>query len=65
MALWLNRAGRSGEYESKFLSDGRIYLTWEDLSQDLSKVSEKKDLYELLDTQYPDNKPARIRNWGG
>lgn len=64
MSLWLVRAGRSGEYESKFLSEGRIYLTWEDLSQDLSKVSDKKELYKLLNKVYPNNKAARIRNWG-
>ena len=63
MALWLVRAGRSGEYESKFLSEGRIYLTWDDLSYDLSKLSNKKELYELLNKVYPNNKAGRIRNW--
>jgi len=27
MSIWLFRAGRNGEYESKFLEDKRIYLT--------------------------------------
>lgn len=63
MALWLVRAGSSGEYESKFLSEGRIYLTWDDFSHDLSKISSKEELYELLNNTYPDNKAARIRNW--
>jgi restriction system protein len=63
MALWLVRAGSSGEYESKFLTEGKIYLTWDDLSDDLSKIANKKELYELLNTVYPNNKSRRIRNW--
>jgi len=63
MSLWLVRAGSSGEYENKFLSEGRIYLTWEDLSHDLSKIPDKDELFELLNNVYPDNKVARIRNW--
>lgn len=35
MALWLARA--YGEHESNFFEDGRIYLTWQDLTDmDLS-----------------------------
>ncbi len=64
MAIWLVRAGSSGEYENKFLSENRIYLTWDDLKQDLSKISDKKELYDLLNHVYPNNKSARIRNWG-
>ena len=63
MGLWLVRAGGSGEYEQKFLSEGRIYLTWDDLSDDLNKIDTKRDLYDLLVSIYPDNKPASIRNW--
>ncbi len=64
MALWLVRAGSSGEYENKFISEGRIYLTWDDLPHDLRKVTDKKELYELLSEVFPNNKVARIRNWG-
>ena len=64
MSLWLVRAGSSGEYENKFLSEGRIYLTWDNLSNDLSQVKDKKELYALLNSIYPDNKPGKIRNWG-
>jgi len=65
MALWMVRAGKAGEYENKFLSEGKIYLTWEDLFQDLLKTSSKKDLTELLDETYPDSKKGTIRNWLG
>lgn len=65
MAIWLVRAGQNGEYENKFLSEGRIYLTWEKLGTDLSEISEKPRLLELLNNVYPDNKQGRIRNWAG
>lgn len=32
MSIWLFRAGRNGEYESKFLEDKRIYLGVTDIS---------------------------------
>lgn len=41
MALWLNRAGRHGEFEKRFLDDDRIYLTWDNLKHDLSKIEKK------------------------
>lgn len=65
MALWLVRAGSAGQYENKFLDENRIYLTWEGLSDDLSKLKEKTDLYDLLLKTYPDEKPGTIRNWAG
>ena len=63
MALWLVRAGRNGEYEDKFLSEGRIYLTWDGLSEDLAKITDKNKLFDLLNKTYPDNNIRRIRNW--
>lgn len=65
MALWLVRAGKLGEYETKFLEENRIYLTWEGLTNDLSKLHDKRSLYEFLLKQYKDEKPAAIRNWTG
>ena len=37
MSLCLIRAGSLGESESKFLEEGRVYVTWNDLSQNLLK----------------------------
>jgi len=65
MALWLVRAGKLGEYETKFLEENRIYLTWETLTNDLSKLHDKRSLYELLLKHYKDDKTAAIRNWTG
>lgn len=52
MSIWLFRAGANGEYESKFLNDGRVYLTWDDLNIDLNEFEDKTELYETLLNMY-------------
>ncbi len=65
MALWLNRSGRHCEYESRFLDDNRIYLTWDHLSRDLSNIADRKQLMALLEEIYPKAKHGkRIQNSG-
>lgn len=64
MALWLSRAGKHGEYELRFLKENRIYLTWEELNRDLSEVSTKTALRELLQEVYNYSKGALI-NYSG
>lgn len=63
MALWLFRAGSRGEYETKFLNDKRVYITWQNLNHDLSKLHSRKELMALLDKTYPDNKPKALQNY--
>lgn len=63
MSVWLVRAGGSGEYEAKFLSEGRIYVTWDGLDADLAKLSDRAQLQQLLAQTYPDTKSGAIRNW--
>ncbi|XMB66642.1 hypothetical protein RI065_10105 [Mycoplasmatota bacterium zrk1] len=41
MAVWLNRAGKHGQHEVKFLDDNRIYLTWDNLGIDLYKINDR------------------------
>ncbi|MFN3165556.1 MAG: restriction endonuclease [Phycisphaeraceae bacterium] len=53
MALWLNRSGRHCEHESKFLDDGRIYLTWWGLNKNLAKLTTRDDLMSVLAEVYP------------
>lgn len=65
MALWLVRAGKHGEHEAKILGDDRIYLTWDGLSHDLSKLSSRPEMDALLAEVYPDDPPARRRNYAG
>jgi restriction system protein len=63
MAIWLTRAGSSGEYERKFLDEGKVYLTWDDLNENLQALSTREDLLACLERVYPNGKPARNRNW--
>jgi len=65
MALWLVRAGSLGEYEEKFIIENKIYLTWEGISKDLSKIEDEITLYRLLLDRYENTKPATARNWTG
>jgi restriction system protein len=53
MALWLNRSGRHGEHEDKFLKENRIYLTWGSLNQNLGKLKDRKDLMPVLAEVFP------------
>ena len=65
MAVWLFRAGKSGEYETKFLNDGKIYLTWDELNTDLSQLSDREELLDFLLQFYSDAKRNTVRNWLG
>ena len=38
MALWLVRAGKHGEYEKRFLDEGRVYCTCNDFNHSLGEV---------------------------
>ena len=62
MELWLTRAGSHGEYEQKFLDEGRIFLTWDGLNQDLSTLKSRELLLDLLENNYPNEKLKRLQN---
>ena len=40
MSMWLVRAGSHGEYELKFIQEGRVYVTWDELNVDLYKLQQ-------------------------
>src|SRR5262245_32508914 len=63
MAVWLVRAGSHGEYELKFIQENRVYVTWDDLNVNLSKLAEKEQLADAMMQRYPDTKPKAISNW--
>jgi Uncharacterized conserved protein len=66
MALWLVRAGKYGEYESHFLENGVVNLTWEGLEDtDLSKAKDYDDIKRIVLDTYPDERPRRLGNWAG
>ncbi len=66
MALWLVRAGKYGEYEERFLTNGLINLTWhgiEDLN--LSTAKDYAGIKELVHRAYPNESSRRLGNWAG
>lgn len=62
MSLWLIRAGSHGEFESKFLEESRVYVTWENLSHDLLKLESKAALIDALKIIDPEAKPKKLLN---
>ena len=65
MALWMVRAGKHGEHEGRFFGDNRIYLTWDELSEDLHVLKDKAAVRRRLEKAYPTASPAKISNHTG
>lgn len=65
MNLWLIRAGRTGQYEQKFLEEGRVYVTWNNLDTDLTTLKERQELVDILSRNDPEAKPGKLRNHAG
>ena len=63
MSMWLCRAGRYGESENKFLEDGKIYCTWDSLSESIQKFHNKQDLQQYFIDNNPDIKTRTAINW--
>ena len=63
MSLWLIRAGRHGEFESKFLEENRVYVTWNDLALNLLKHASRESLMKGLVELYKESKLNTVRNW--
>lgn len=63
MALWLVRCGTHGEHEKRFLSEKRVFFTWEGLNRDLSSGQTREDFYALLREVYPSEGAGKIQNW--
>jgi len=58
----LVRGGSEGEHEEKFLSESRVYVTWEGLNVDLKKL-DWDGLLKKLQEIYDDAGKGRITNW--
>jgi len=54
MKIWGVRGGPNGEYEQRFLSEGRIYLVLENFDFDLEASGDRDDLKAPLKAQYPE-----------
>lgn len=64
MAVWLIRAGKSGEREQLALEQSLSVIGWAEIS-DLSRVSTREQLESLCRERYPDSKQNRISNYVG
>jgi restriction system protein len=65
MALWLIRAGSEGEYERKFLDEERVYLTWDELVDDLTKAKTREAVTDVMRRCLPDAGEGKLRNYVG
>lgn len=63
MAVWLIRAGSDGEYEQKFIQEGRVYATWDGLNVDLRRLRERGELIAVLTELRGSAKHKTILNW--
>jgi restriction system protein len=64
MAIWLVRAGAHGEFQAKFLSENRVYVTWDRLDLNLKNLPNREALLEAMKGFYPDAKPKVLINYG-
>jgi restriction system protein len=66
VALWLIRAGKYGEHESRFIDDGRIYLTWGGLTgTSLAGAADYDAIKQIVVSTYPNEPPRKVGNWAG
>lgn len=61
MAVWMVRAGRSGEREDFALSESLAVIGWDELG-DLTGVRSRGDAEALIRAAHPDAKPNAVRN---
>lgn len=63
MSIWLCRAGRNGEHESKFLEEGKIYFTFEEIDIPITSIGSKVALKEYFMSVMPSVKIGTAQNW--
>lgn len=63
MSIWLVRAGTHGEYEQKFLEEGRVYVTWDRLDLNVAAQPDRETFTREFSARYPDSKPKAVSNW--
>jgi restriction system protein len=66
MALWLVRGGSHGEYESKFIEENRVFLTWGELTAtDMTSIVDYDGIRSRLSQYFPNEPVRRVGNWSG
>jgi restriction system protein len=63
MSVWLIRAGKDGEDEARFLSNGKAYLGWPEVNIDLSLAVDRQNFTTTIQEFYPDRGVRTVRNW--
>ena len=64
MALWLVRGGKYGEYESDFIDQNVVCLTWAEVTaDDLSNMTSRDEVREHIERVRPDESAPTINNW--
>jgi restriction system protein len=59
------RPGPHGEHEKRFFTEGRIYLTWDELPNDLHALKDNRGIREALRASGSTAPPGRIAAWTG
>lgn len=61
MALWLVRAGKHGEHETRFFEDNKIYLTWSGVENErLNEATTFEQMRALVTRTYPNRSVAWV-----
>lgn len=63
MAIWVNRAGKLGEFENKFIESKRIYCTWDNLPVSIMSFATKQDIQQYFVDSDPEVKVKTAMNW--
>jgi restriction system protein len=61
MAIWLVRAGKSGEDELFALENGVAIIGWREIPS-LAKISSYEEMKQFIATAFPDDSPKRVMN---
>lgn len=64
MALYLVRAGSSGQFEEAFIEDSRVYLQWGNLfvNRNIEQIGDYETLKQAALAEEPNEKPRKIIN---
>ena len=63
--MWVVRAGQGAKYFEKFLSEKKIFLSWEGYKKDLKEYTSLKMMRELVVEEKSAENRTAISNWSG
>lgn len=64
MAIWLVRAGGSGERENYALENNCVVIGWRQIP-DLNDITSKEELADIIRAKYSDASKGKVSNWRG